>query len=656
MNGASQIRYILIHSRLPTFTIGFLLLICVLKTNAQNKADSAYKAFRNAYNDCEDYLRKGKLDKAIKCYEDLIVMNPKKIKSYVRLAEINYQKRDLQKTLFYANKAIDLNANEAYSPMTYLANKMKSNRDDEIAILILNRLTVSDMDTIKLSKAQKNRQDYSLAAAYDKTPVPGVNLYNIGDSINTKEDEYFPSLSLDGNTLAFTRKINGANEDFFIAQRDTNLRWSKAKNMGTPPNTGSPDGAAMLSADGYYIFYTRCDVRSPDGIEGGGCDLVFSYREDSAWSSPQYFGYTINTTAYEGQPCLSSDNKDLYFVSNREGGYGGLDIWVSRFVGNFWSKPVNLGPTINTSKNESSPFIHPDNETLYFTSDGHPGLGATDIFISRKNKNGTWKRPINIGAPINSENYESSVVVDAKGEMGYFAANRKDSKGGMDIFAFDVYPAIAPVPTVCIKGYLYDKYFKTKLYERNLEFIYTYNGLNIGNVQSNEGDGSYAKALQMGKTYLIKVDEPGYRPFYKTLKLTSDTIEQNIYFDIRLRQPGYKDSLLKTKLKTDSTHLKLDSNSILVFDSIVHRWPQWTADSASVVVFLKGMYYCGDSIGDTLYKQRIDECNNRLEYISRLFEKNGIECKYIMQDLEMIIYNDEEDLFDEVDVKVVEYY
>lgn len=636
------------------------LLICSLlgyvKSDAQLKIDSAYKVYRIACSECEELLRKGKLDKGIKCYEDICISNPNQIKSYVRLAELNYKKRNLQKTLTFANKAIDINANEAYAPLTYLANKMNNNHDEELAILILNRLSVSDMDESKLIKTEKKRLDLNISTAYDKTPIPGVQIINLGDSINSKEDEYLPSLSLDANSLVYTRKVGGANEDFFISEKDSNNVWHKSINLGSPPNTGSPDGAAMLSADGNYLFYTRCDMRSPNGIEGGGCDLVFSYRERDQWSSPQYFGFTINTTAYEGQACLSSDNKDLFFVSNRDSGYGGMDIWVSHFKHNYWTKPENLGPSINTAGNETSPYIHPDNQSLYFASNGHPGLGSSDLFISRKNKNGSWKRPINLGAPINSEKFEGSVVVDARGEKGYFAADRGDTKGGLDLYTFDVYPAIAPVPTVCLKGYMYDKYYKTKLYERNMEFTYLFNGLNMGNIQTNEGDASYSKALQMGKKYLLTVREPGYRTLYKTLDLTNDSLPTNIYYNIKLRQPGYKDSLYKTILKTDSTHMKLDSNSNLLFDSIIHQWSSWTEDSATVIIFLKGHYYCCNSLTDTLYKERLMTCLRRLDFITDLFLQKGLNCKVIMQELDMIIYNDDEEYFDEVELSIVEYY
>jgi len=633
----------------------FLQILASTISMAQSNADSL-QLYKTKYKQCEELFLQGKYDKAISAFQKLSDQFPKDVKSNVRLAELFYVKKDKTNTLYYANKAIDLNADIAYSPLTTLTNKMNRNKDDELAILILNRLSVSTTDSVKMQRSYMNREKLALQQYADRTPVPGVHLENMGDSINSLEDEYLPSISLDGNTLVFTRKVGGGNEDFFIAKRDSNQIWHKAKNMGYPPNTNMPDGAATLSADGYYLFYTRCDMRSPNGISGGGCDLAFSYREDSVWSSPQYFGETINTTAFEGQASLSSDNTDLYFVSNRPGGYGGTDIWVSHFVNTLWTLPENVGPMINTAKNESSPFIHPDNETLYFASDGQIGLGSSDLFVSRRNKNGTWKAPINLGAPINTNQFDGSLVVNAKGTKGYCTAAKANGKGGLDLYSFDLYPAIRPVPTLCLKGHVIDKYFKNNLYNRQIDFIYTYNNTTVGSINSNDGDGSYAKALQMGKTYVLQVIEDGYRPYYKTVQLMNDSLPDVINFDIKLRQPGYRDTLYKNVLKMDSTHVQLDSASAVQIDSIIKQWHTWKEDSATVVIFLKGYYYCCDSIADTLFKARVDQCQQRLDNLTVKLNKHGIKCDVIMQDMDMLIWRDDETLFDDVEVTVVEDY
>ncbi len=638
-------------------TRNVFLIVCFLffLTGYVSAQTDSLKLFRSGFYTCEELVKHGKYDKAITCMQELNTAHPGQVKTLVRLAELYYIKRDKKNVLLYANKAIDTNPNDAYSPLTYLANKMMSNKDDDLGLLILNRLSVSDLDTVKQSKADKNRLQYSMKSYADKTPVPGIGLHNMGDSINSKENEYLPSINLDGSRMVFTRNVGG-NEDFFISQKDSNQQWSKAVNMGYPPNTGLPDGAAKLSADGNYLFYTRCDMRSPDGIRGGGCDIVFSYRENGGWSSPQMFGYTINTPAYEGQPCLSSDNREMYFVSNRDGGYGGMDIWVSRYVNRLWTKPENLGPLINTEKDETSPFIHPDNETLYFASNGHAGIGSTDLFISRKNKNGSWRAPLNLGAPINTDKFDGSIVVNAKGTQGLCTSDRGDTRGGLDLYSFELYSAIQPIPTLCLKGYVLDKYYKNHLYKVKLEFINAYDKASAGEEISNAGDGSYTKALQMGKTYIIKCTDDNYRPYYKKIALTSDTLPDNLTLDVRLKRPGLIDTLYKCNILLDSARLGFDSISQAHIDTVLHRWKDYTEDSATIVVFLKSYYYSGDSLADSTYRQNIEACFAQMQLISKQFEKKKIACHLIMQDPHMLIFKDDELPFRKVEMTVVEFY
>ncbi len=654
MNGASQLRQIKCYRR--PLQKGFICLyfLLVLQFVARAQTDSA-KQYRSAFYHCDELVKQGKYDKAIECLSELDKQYPQKVKTYIRLAELYYRKKDQKNVLLNANKAIDLQANEAYAPLTFLANKMMSNKDDELGLLILNRLSVADLDTTIQNKVEKKRMQYTLRATADKTPVPGIVLLNLGDSINTAENEYLPSVSLDGNRMVFTRNVGG-NEDFFIAERDSSGKWHKAYNMGYPPNTGLPDGAAKLSADGNYLFYTRCDMRSPDGIRGGGCDIVFSYRENAGWSSPQMFGYTINTTAYEGQPCLNSDNTEMYFTSNREGGYGGMDIWVSRVVNRLWTKPVNLGPVINTDKDETSPFIHPDNETLYFASNGHIGLGSSDLFVARKNKDSSWKKPINLGAPINTEKFDGSIVVNAKGDLGYCTSDRADSKGGLDLYSFELYDAIKPIPTLCLHGFVKDKYYTNHLTKEPIDFLNSFYKTSVGTEISNAGDGSYTKALQMGKTYTIVCDNPSYRPYRKTIQLTNEYLPENLYLDIRLKQPGLIDTLYTCTLQVDSTHGLLDSLSQNHVDSIIHYWPEFIEDSADVVIYLKSYYYAGDSLADTAYRKHLETCFAQMEKVAKQFEQKKIACHFIMRDPMMIALKDDEWLFRKIEVSVVEFY
>lgn len=603
---------------------------------------------------CQKLAESGGTDKALQCYLKLNQHYPKQVKVLTRLAKLSYDKKDRLAALQYANQAIDLNPKEAYIPLVALTKKMDKQDDYELAVKILNRLSVSALDSFTLQKIEEDKLHLVLSTNKTAIAVPGVQLQNLGDHINTAEHEYLPSTTLDGEQLVFTRKVGG-NDDFFISRKDSSGKFQQAVNMGYPPNTGDPDGAAMISADGHYLFYQRCDRRSPNGYESGGCDIAFSYLQDSVWSAPQYFGYTINTTSYEGMPSLSSDNKDLYFVSERPGGLGGKDIWVSHFEDNLWSIPENLGPTINTPKDETSPYIHPDNETLYFSSDGHPGLGLSDLFVSRKNKNNTWKTPINLGSPINTTGYDASIYISARGDYGYCASDRADSRGGFDIYRFNTYPGIQPKPILCMKGYVVDKFTDKKLKLVNIDFENNQRTELYSTQKSNAGDGSFAQTLQIGKQYVVHVAAPGYRTYTRKFTMV-DSLPENFNFNIRLRTPGLLDTLYKGQLVLDSITHQLDSTSKHILDSLLDYYVREQQDSANLTFMLNGYYYSGDSVSDSNYAFHLQQGFDRMKYLEGILEKRKLRCHEIMTDLDMIIYDDEKQVFNTIDIELIETY
>ncbi|HAD35123.1 MAG TPA: hypothetical protein DCF44_11635, partial [Chitinophagaceae bacterium] len=210
------------------------------------KAQDSTRAFKPAFYACEDFIKKGKTEKAIRCLEELRRTFPRQIKPCIRLAEIYYQLNEKEQALLFANQAIDLNANEALSPVMHLANLMRKKGDEALALKLQNRLLVSDMDTDKTKQNKQVQNQLKSTQILNTAPIPDVQLKNLGPNINSSENEYLPTISLDGQTLIFTRNHSG-NEDFFVSARDSNQNWIAAVNLGYPPNTGLPDGAAMLS-------------------------------------------------------------------------------------------------------------------------------------------------------------------------------------------------------------------------------------------------------------------------------------------------------------------------------------------------------------------------------------------------------------------------
>jgi outer membrane protein OmpA-like peptidoglycan-associated protein len=368
--------------------------------------------------------------------------------------------------------------------------------------------------------------------------------------INTADPELFPSISADGQTFYFTRRIKGIDEDFFYAKRDTCDGWFAGINMGSPPNTLQQEAAQFVSADGHYLFFMRCDNRTISGWDQGGCDLLMAYRADSIWSVPQSFGATINTPGYEGMPCLSSDNRELYFVSDREGGYGGLDIWSSRFEHGLWQMPRNLGPTVNTSGDETAPFVYADNNTLFFASTGKPGMGGSDLFMSRRLNDTSWSEALNLGPKVNTPFDETSLSLNAKGDTAYFASDRDSVAGNFDIYQFRLPHKFQPSEVMYLKGYVYDSISKDRLNYASVYITDNETGKDLYQVQSNRGDGSYTIALPVGHSYHFLIDRISYQSITDSMRMDDSLAGQNLTHNISLLPFDYQkpitDSLVST--------------------------------------------------------------------------------------------------------------
>nr|HNH23339.1 flagellar motor protein MotB [Ferruginibacter sp.] len=321
---------------------------------------------------------------------------------------------------------------------------------------------------------------------------------NAGDGLNTTALEYFPSLTIGGQKMIFNRRVDN-DEDFYESNR-VNGVWSEAALLGGKVNTNLNEGAQNISQDGQWLVFTGCNY--PEGA--GSCDLYFSVRTNNGWSEAKNLGAPVNTEAWESTPSLSPDKRDLYFSSNRPGGFGGKDIWVShRLPNGKWSIPENLGEAVNTSGDESCPFMHADNQTLYFNSNGHPGYGMTDLFFSKKVNDSSWTMAENLGYPINSIDDEGSLIVAADGKTAYYASDGKDTRGGLDIYSFELRDDIRPLKTLWVKGKVFNKK-TTEGLPSAVELLDLKNGNLLSRIQTDE-EGNYLATLPVGTDYLFNV-------------------------------------------------------------------------------------------------------------------------------------------------------
>ena len=295
-------------------------------------------------------------------------------------------------------------------------------------------------------------------------PKPAHNL-------NTRWDEYLATLTPDGSTMYFTRRSKKKNKyDGPGAQLRSVEEFSSAMSTGehqgmpafeegaaleAPFNSQYNEGGPSLTADNRFMVFTICERNPKTGAQN--CDLYYTTYEYGVWNGIRPMPQEINRPgSWESQPSISPNGDVLYFTSDRKGGYGGLDLYRStRDANGDWGVPENLGSAVNTKKNEKSPFIHPDSESLYFASDGHPGMGGYDLFkIQIAQGSALWGKPTNLGYPINTESDEIGLMVTLDGQKAYFASNKINQSNGWDIYFFDLYEAIQPEEVVLVKGQL----------------------------------------------------------------------------------------------------------------------------------------------------------------------------------------------------------
>ncbi len=364
-----------------------------------------------------------------------------------------------------------------------------------------------------IAEFQLNNCIFALEAI--KHPLT-FELKNLGANINTKYSEYFPSLTVDNQFLLFTRRLdnqsNGEQEDFFAAVLFDSL-WQLSfpiNELNTPFN----EGASSLSADGKTLVFTACENYGDYGGERNGygsCDLFFARKIGNHWSKPINIGTPINTSNWESQASLSSDGKSIYFIRAQKKAQGHSDIYRADLDENgFWKTPIKLNSNINTNKDEQSVFIHPDNQTLYFSSNGHIGMGGTDLYMAKWNEEiQDWGEALNLGYPINTHNDESSILVAPDGKLAYFASERKDGFGKLDIYSFQLPENIQPEKITYFKGIVFNASTQ-ELLSAQFELIDLENGKQMFYSVSDASDGSFLLTLNLGRNYLLNISKPGY--------------------------------------------------------------------------------------------------------------------------------------------------
>ncbi len=545
-------------------------------TTNSKKAAKFFKEGLSSYR-LDDY------DKALDKVNKAIEADNEFIEAYIIKGQIFEEKENYKNAINAYQKAIgidpDFFPNAIYS--TGLLYK-KLGQYQEAKRNFKKFLEDQKGDPILKEKANKQIESCDFAIKQKHNPVD-FKPENMGNSVNSRHDEYWPSISADGKTLVITRlipredldeiekrlqrmpeekrklmesRIHKKQEDFFISHRDDSV-WNVARNMGSPLNTKFNEGAQSLSADGKTMYFSACN--KSDGQ--GGCDIYISEKKNGSWSKPLNLGKPVNTGKWESQPSISPDGQTLYFVSNRKGGLGKKDIWKSqKNEDDEWKKPVNLGDSINTPEEEMAPFIHMDNQTLYFASAGWLGMGDMDLFMAEKKGDTAWTSPVNLGYPINTPESEFGMAVSPAGHKAYYASDRKRDSG-KDIYMFELPVKVQPVATSYMKGNVFDAETNKPL-KANFELISMKSGKTIMNSYSREETGSFLVSIPSNHNYILNVSKKGYLFYSDNFKLEGKHEASEPYLkDIPLKplEAGEKMILRNVFYATDSFKLKPES-------------------------------------------------------------------------------------------------
>lgn len=592
----------------------FLLLsIIFFKAEAQNTLNKKAKEY---FETAQKYFIKQQYSNGIESLKSAIKADPEFQDAYVLLGDAYRKIKQYAEAKSSYQKVISLNNNVLPRVYFGLAEAEEASGDYTLAKqhfqYYITKNAAKDIEGEK--RAKKNISDCDFAIEAIKHPVK-FNPLNIGKEINSANQEYFPSLTADDQTIIFTRQING-NEDFYVSSKKNSI-WQEAVPLSNNINTTQyNEGAQSISPDGNYLFFTGCN--RPEGL--GRCDIYVSHKEGNDWSEPYNLGAPVNSEYWDSQPAVSPDGNTLYFVSNRPGGFGGYDVWKSTVKDGKWSEPENLGPEINTEYDENTPFLHADGRSLYFSSNGWPSFGDKDIYLSRLSDANKWQKPINLGYPINTFNEENGLIISADGTTGMFSSNNKNGFGGKDIYYFDIPESIKPLPVTYVKGSIKDKGTKEAL-EGYVQVINLKNNKAVFNDYSNTATGNFLAVMPLGSNYLFNVTANGYLFFSENFELKTGSFEKPFEIEILLEKIKPGANMVLKNIFFDTNKYDLLPPSITELGILIN----FLNENPGVNIEIQGHT---DNIGDIAFNQKLSE--NRAEAVFNHLKEHKIDTKRLV--------------------------
>ena len=603
----------------PNFLLVFWVLLLSNCVNAQYDPTKINKKAFSVYMQAMEKANGRDFKAAIDLLEQCITIEPKYADAFLSLGGVYGQLKNYTKSTENYEKAfaIDPNYTNEYK-LPYSINLAGQGKFQEALNTINSLLRSQKIPPATIRAAEFRKKTFQFAvdyaashsnSSYQFTPV------NLGDSINTSSSEYYPSITINDSLFVFTRRGAGIREDFVESTILPGHEYSKSKTISGSINEEPSKGAINISQDGDWLMFAG----NFPSKGFGNFDLYISYQTPQGWSEPINLGPQVNTEFWESSPSLSSDKSTLYFSSDRPGGYGGKDLYVShRLPTGKWSEALNMGSSVNTAGDELAPFIHADNNTLYFTSDGLPGYGGSDLFVMRRKNANEWNAPENLGYPINTIESDGSLFIASNGVDAFYSSDRADSRGGLDLYRFELRPDIRPARTLYVRGTVFNKK-NNKGIPATVELIDNATGQLSSKVQTDE-QGNYFITLPVGKDYVFNVNRKGFLFFSDNFLLSQRAPDSTYEKNIPLQPIEVNASIILKNIFFETNKFQLDPKSQAELDKIV----QLLNDNPTLKIEISGYT---DNVGKP--SDNLSLSNNRAKSVVTYLIGKGIAAQRV---------------------------
>ncbi|MFD2245154.1 OmpA family protein [Pontibacter ruber] len=495
------------------FTLLLILGVSVTGFAQNQPLRTKSKKAENLYYKADDYVKARDFERALQTLDEAIEKDPKFGEAYLKAAHLHKMMGNKAATFDYLDKGLSVLPYNAGLANSYfdLADLYFDKGDYKKSKNFFQAFLKSNPKNAKLidyARQQVKTADYALKAM--QKPID-FNPVRLSDAINQFGLQYFPSTTADQRYFIYTARAGARpdqDENIYVSQQKDG-EWQAPVSISDAINSTANEGAATISGDGKTLVFTSCN--RPDSQ--GDCDLYISFRTGNEWSKPRNMGTDVNSKAWDSQPSLSADGRTLYFTSTRGGGIGKEDIWVTSLVEDgSWRKPRNLGEPVNSKGRDMAPFIHVSGSTLYFVSDGHIGMGGLDVFKTSLEHTKKWTVPENMGYPLNTHTDEGSMFVTPDNKTGYYSRQLVTESGipTIQLYSFDV-PEVwrSKMNSTYAQGRVFDADTKKPLAAVVQLYDVASDSL-VQQVNSDKVSGEYTVVLTDGKQYALYVNAPKY--------------------------------------------------------------------------------------------------------------------------------------------------